>query len=418
MKTVNYNLRSLSAHKETSIMLVFQHCGFRLRMSCREKIHVQDWDKKNQRAIQLKEVHYQQLNKRLDLIENFIQTQIQHCKEQAPVTTCTLLKKEIENFINQLHNQNKYSFFWDKYAEFISYKNKTTASSKEYEYSLKKHLKIVEKKLGKPITFDVFHYSEGGFMEHFRNYLMYEALNKKGQAGLSINTIWKHFKNLRAFLNWCFDQNYVTKFSTKHIQSKKEQVYNIYLTKNELEKLEILTLDGEEKVVRDLFLISCETGLRFSDLCELNPQQVKKEQFEIYPKKTRQNDASRKIIIPFSQLVKRIINSYGTLTIPTYKYSLISRYNSILKELCQRADINEISIHYRTIHGKENIIESKKYELVSSHTGRRTFCTLKFLDGMPVHVIMKFSGHSSEQNFLRYLKLDAELTAEKYRDFF
>ena len=86
--------------------------------------------------------------------------------------------------------------------------------------------------------------------------------------------------------------------------------------------------------------------------------------------------------------------------------------------MCQRADINEISIHYRTIHGKEIIIESKKYDLVSSHTGRRTFCTLKFLDGMPVHVIMKFSGHSSEQNFLRYLRLDAEIVAHRYRSFF
>jgi integrase len=55
---------------------------------------------------------------------------------------------------------------------------------------------------------------------------------------------------------------------------------------------------------------------------------------------------------------------------------------------------------------------------VSSHTCRRTFCTLKFLKGMPAQAIMKFTGHTSERNFLKYLKLDAELTAQKYRGYF
>jgi hypothetical protein len=37
---------------------------------------------------------------------------------------------------------------------------------------------------------------------------------------------------------------------------------------------------------------------------------------------------------------------------------------------------------------------------------------------MPAQAIMKFSGHTSERNFLKYLKLDAELTAQKYKGYF
>jgi integrase len=173
----------------------------------------------------------------------------------------------------------------------------------------------------------------------------------------------------------------------------------------------------EEKTVLDLFLISCETGLRFSDLCELNEKNIHYEQFEVFPKKTRKNNFVNKLIIPFSPRVKRIIEE-NNKSIPNYQYSKISRFNKIIKELCKKASIDEPSIHYRIVQGKECIVERKKYELVSSHTGRRTFCTLKFLAGMPTHIIMKFSGHSSEQNFLKYLKLDAELTAKKYKDFF
>lgn len=417
MKTINYNLRSLSANKETSIMLVFQLQGKRLRMSCREKIKVEVWDMEKQRAKNLKNTDNKALNKRLDNIEAFVQAKINQGSNKYNQDNLHFLKQEIEQFIFQQHKTTNTSFFWDKYDEFISYKSKTTASSKDYSVSLKKHLRIVEKKLGITLTFEALHYSEKGFIDHFRSYLTYEAANKLGKIGLSTNTIWKQFKNLRAFLNWCFDQNYVSKFSTKHIQTKNEQVYNVYLTKDELIKLENLDLSGEERTVRDLFLISCETGLRFSDICELKPQHIKETQFEVFPKKTRKNDASRKVIIPFSQRVKRIVTLYQGC-IPTYAYSRISNYNKILRSLCEKAEIDEPCFHYRILQGKECVVECKKYELVSSHTGRRTFCTLKFLDGMPVHVIMKFSGHTSEQNFLRYLKLDAELTAEKYREFF
>lgn len=68
--------------------------------------------------------------------------------------------------------------------------------------------------------------------------------------------------------------------------------------------------------------------------------------------------------------------------------------------------------------GKKINIKAKKYELVTSHTCRRTFCTLKFLKDMPAIAIMKFSGHKTENSFMRYLKLDAEVAAKKYRSFF
>ena len=70
------------------------------------------------------------------------------------------------------------------------------------------------------------------------------------------------------------------------------------------------------------------------------------------------------------------------------------------------------------VAGKIIVEKRFRYQEVSSHTCRRTFCTLKFLKGMPAQAIMKFSGHKTERNFLKYLKLDAELTAVKYQDYF
>jgi hypothetical protein len=41
---------------------------------------------------------------------------------------------------------------------------------------------------------------------------------------------------------------------------------------------------------------------------------------------------------------------------------------------------------------------------------------LRFLE--IIQAIMKFTCHTSERNFLKYLKLDAELTAQKYKNYF
>ena len=96
----------------------------------------------------------------------------------------------------------------------------------------------------------------------------------------------------------------------------------------------------------------------------------------------------------------------------------VTDFNKIIRAVCKKAKITKERKYEREVAGKP-ITESRfRYQEVSSHTCRRTFCTLKFLKGMPAQAIMKFSGHRTERNFLKYLKLDAELTARKYGAFF
>ena len=89
-----------------------------------------------------------------------------------------------------------------------------------------------------------------------------------------------------------------------------------------------------------------------------------------------------------------------------------------IRDLCAKAQIDDKIVFSREVAGKTVLVERFKYEEISSHTCRRTFCTLKFLKGMPSHAIMKFSGHKTERNFVKYLKLDAELTARTYGEYF
>jgi integrase len=419
MKTVNFNLRTLQAKNETSILLVIHYRGMRLRLSTKERVLVSQWNREKQRIYQRIETEEaKRVNQRLDALENMVLRYLNALKEGSDAPTSADVKKHIGKCIDQAKNTEHTDFFWKLFDAFVVYKEKTTQSHQDYDNALRKHLQTTEQLSGIPLTFEALQYQEQGFVEHMRNYLLYKAINQKGTQGLQVNTIWKQFKNLKAFLNWCVDHTYISKFSTKHMHIQTEVIHHVYLTEKELSALEKLELNEDKKIVRDLFLVSCETGMRFSDVSQLGANMRQQGLFEIYPKKTRDKRVSNRILIPFSSRVKRILETYENGDLPHYSYSKIHTFNKLLKEICQQAEIHESITYYRKIQNKSASVERKKYELISSHTGRRTFCTLKFLAGMPSHVIMKFSGHSSEQNFLRYLRLDAEITAKTYKSFF
>lgn len=419
MKTVNFNLRTLQAKQETSILLTVYFQGKRLRMSTKENVLIRNWDTKKQRVDETRGTENARItNQRLDGLETVILHFLESIKKGNTPFSIEALKKQVIAFLEEGSDIGQTAYFWQLFNAFVAYKQKTTQSHQDYDNALRKHLRATEQISSIPITFEALHYQEQGFVEQMHHYLLHLAINQKGTKGLQMNTIWKQFKNLKAFLNWCFDHAYIPPFSTKHMHIATEAVQHVYLTEEELKALEALALFGEQKIVRDLFLVSCETGMRFSDVCQLGSTTRHLAQFEIYPKKTRNLSPNNRILIPYSQRVKRILASYPTGEFPQYTYTKIHTFNKLLKETCRQAGIVVESTFHQKIQGESVRIVRKKYELISSHTGRRTFCTLKFLAGMPSHVIMKFSGHSSEQNFLRYLRLDAEVTATTYKSFF
>ena len=141
-----------------------------------------------------------------------------------------------------------------------------------------------------------------------------------------------------------------------------------------------------------------------------------REELHIVPKKTKKQGV-KKVIIPLSERFKRILEKYDGV-LPNHDKNHITNFNKMIREICESLNMKDEIKFYREIAGKTIKVTKYKFEEVSSHTCRRTFCTLKFLKGMPAQAIMKFTGHTSERNFLKYLKLDAELTAQKYKGYF
>ena len=98
------------------------------------------------------------------------------------------------------------------------------------------------------------------------------------QKQLSHNTIGNHIQILKTLLNEATDRglNERLDFRSRKFKRPYEEVEGIYLKKSELEKLHKLDLSHKPNLerVRDLFLIGCHTGLRYSDFSQILPSNI------------------------------------------------------------------------------------------------------------------------------------------------
>ncbi len=416
MAKINFFLKE-PQKDSTIIYMSYNYSYQRIKVSTGIKIPTQQWITNSQR------VNYDfhqatEINRKLDKMRQVLESLILKYKEQGIIPTGKKLKEEFVNMKGVPAKSRSKMTFWDHFFDFVEYKIQEVKSPDGYRYCLWRYLLAVEKKMGVKLTFSVVGDINSGFAEAWSEYLTYEASNNRGEEGLSVSTIGKQNKNLKVFLNWCFDRNITERFSLKAYPTMMEDTDKVYLTEDELNRLEAVKVEtDEERNVLDLFLIACETGLRFSDFKCIDPEDIVGGTLHVRPMKTRGKRMNNKIIIPISDRVQVILNRYNH-QLPQVRSNCSTEFNKVLRKLCQRAGLDDLIVNYKMIAGKERKQVKKKFEEISSHTGRRTFCTLKFLKGMPAQAIMKFSGHTTERNFLRYLRLDAVVTAEKYKDFF
>lgn len=414
---LKFHLRDKKSKNYSSIQAILNYEGFRMKLSTGLIVPVKFWNEAKQRSKELMEfADGKDINDDLDTMQDVMKSLLKKYRDLGYYPTPNKLREEFLKLKdNPIKNKNDKTW-WDYFEEFIKYKDKELNDIRDYKNSLRKHLLKIEEIIGSGLQFELLANPESNFAEEWNRYLLYEAINSEGNPGLATNTAGKQNKNLKVFLNWCFERNITQRFSLKKFPTIQEDVDKVYVTEEELEKLNKIELtDGQESVVRDLFLIGCETGLRFSDFIRIEPDDIRNKQIHFRPKKTKKYGS--KVIIPISDRLDFILTKYNYIP-PTFSGKRITQFNSTLRDVCKKAKINDKIVRYRKIGGKEIKEVKYKYEEISSHTCRRTFCTLKFLKGMPAQAIMKFSGHKSERNFLKYLKLDAELTANKYEDYF
>jgi len=177
----------------------------------------------------------------------------------------------------------------------------------------------------------------------------------------------------------------------------------IYLNEVELERLSNFDFSDNPRLdsVKDIFLFACFTGLRYSDVSNGTQWQIVSESGKHWLH-YRQVKTEQPVKIPLKSEAKRILDKYPD-GLPRKSNQEINR---CLKEIGQLVGLTEpVKItEFRNGAAQEHTMQ--KWEMLTSHTARRTFCTLAYRAGVPTHTIMAFSGHASESSFRRYLRYD------------
>jgi integrase len=179
-----------------------------------------------------------------------------------------------------------------------------------------------------------------------------------------------------------------------------EEVDAVYLNWKELSAIYHLDLSEQPQLekYRDLFVLGCLTGFRFSDYNDIKPEEVRDGMLYVTQTKTVSS-----VIVPLKKDARHILIEKYNMQMP--QVSNVN-FNDYIKEVAKLAGINEL---VKITHKKGNQVVEEikpKYAWVTSHTCRRSFCTNEFLDGTPTNLIMAISGHKTEKAFRRYIKAD------------
>ena len=161
--------------------------------------------------------------------------------------------------------------------------------------------------------------------------------------------------------------------------------------------------------IRELFVLGCYTGLRYSDLSSIKQTNIEGDFIHL-----RQCKTMNYVVIPLNDTAKNIIRKYDG-GIPETIH--MSDFNKIIKSIAEEAGINE-EIIVTQRRGTERIDTTyMKIDLIASHTCRISFSTNEYPKETPTLFVMKIRGHRTERNFLKYIKVDEQVAALKMLKF-
>lgn len=377
------------------------------------KVNLSEWDPKAERVSSVNK-EASETNRAIDEYKsqiNEVFARFELLEKRIPTS------QEVKDLFNDmigrasLMDDSQSLDFWavfDLFTKQVGDKNQWTDSTYQKFRTLRKHLKqfaptlsfpsITESKLQGLVTY----YSNKGF----RN-----------------TTIDKQLSFLRWFLRWAAQKGYYNgdlhdTFKPKLKGTSVDSKEIIYLSQEEVRLLQDFQFQPNQEAlerVRDVFLFQCFTGLRYSDVAKLKRSDVKRGVVHVMTKKTV--DGLR---IELNKHSQAIIDKYKDCDFPGDKVLPVisnEKMNAHLKTLGQVVGLNEPTriIYFKGNQRHEEVYP--KWYLLTTHVGRRTFVVTALQLGIPVEVIMRWTGHSNFEAMKPYAKIVDELKEKSMSKF-
>ena len=306
------------------------------------------------------------------------------------------LEQYLEHFILGITNG---SILIESKTGARQYSSATVRAYKVLQTKLKEYRELNSKKYLK------FDHIDSSFYINFRKWF--------NDQNYTANHFGNVIKNLKAIMKRSYDQNYHTNIypMTSAFKKTSSESITVYLTKKELDQLINYNLSDRLHLdrLRDIFVVGTMIAQRYGDYSDIDQSNIHVDDHGKKTIRLIQNKGRNKVIVPMSGVVERVLSKYEN-KLPK---SNVNSLNYAIKDICKELGITQTIEVMENRGGKEVIRNVQKYELVGSHTARRTGCTLMYLNGIPTIDIMKISGHKTESELLKYIRVTKEETAQR-----
>jgi integrase len=404
MASFNYYLKDASAKDEQPVYLRYNDRGaINLKFYIGQKIKPKFWDSGDQVARRNFD-GYADFNSILTERKGQLEQLCRQLQATDGKIDIEILKERFNGLLGRNEGKEKIDFktLYDFAKHYIeSVKSAKAANTILHNNQTLNLLKNFQDAKGKKITFDRVN------LDFYNDFVEYLTKTKN----YSPNTIGKHIANIKLFLNEATERGINTKFDfkSKRFKTTSEPVESIYLSEAELLKIYKHDFTNHKKLehTRDLFIIGCFTGLRFSDFSQLKTENITDGQIKVKTQKTREM-----VVIPIHWTVKAILQKYAHTAKGLPRPFSNQKMNDYLKDVGEAVEINENVLHTHTKGGLKVQATTPKYNLMTTHTARRSFATNLFLSGFPAISIMKITGHKTEKSFMKYIRISQEENAK------
>jgi integrase len=396
------------------------------------RVDMSKWSTEAQRCVNgtshgKKKIAASEINREIQRVANFIDNLFDKYEIKGVMPTVEDINVEYNSTVNgtvnvqQLQGKTIFDYF-DEFVLSQSIDNNWKPSTLVKFAAIRNHFLAFEKKINKVLYFEIFS------KEGLNDYVAYLRDTKD----MRNSTILKQVAFLKWFLKWAAVEGYNsnTAFSTFFPKMPKIEkkvifldwselmtVYNFDFDKAKRKVIDPLAGDtwielAEENKralerVRDVFCFTCFTSLRYSDVENLKRSDISMNEIRLTTIKTSDsltidlNNYSRAILAKYADVVYN-----DNKALPVISNQKMNDHLKLMGEVCGLD--NQVTITYFKGSMRFDEVYSK-YELLSTHAGRRTFICNALALGIAPQTVMKWTGHTDYNSMKPYIDIaDAE----------
>ena len=416
MASVNFLYRSLKDHSCLNLRLLYRFNDKDYVIASKTNLEVSKDYWKNKHKVKVKDISL--INKQVEINTEINKITNHLLKSFNQSGASDLLNKQwLDKQLDSYYNKSKQTKTIPKdLVRFIEYyveqRSREVKPASIKKFNVVKHkLQRLEKHIGRSIFISEINED---FKKLFVSYCRSENYSQ--------NTMQRELSIIKMFCKYAKYKGLRVHVEYEGLILNKEKTETIYLSFEEIDKIEAAKIDKPYLInTRDWLIISCFTGQRISDFMRFNKEMIRVEDSKTLLEFDQQK-TGKTMTIPLHSKVMLILEKYNG-DFP--KRISDQKYNDYLKEVCKIAKLHQKVKGKKQMNISKDPLERKvrrvegmypKYELVTSHIGRRSFATNHY-GKIPTSYLIYVTGHSSEEMFLNYIgksNKDMALELTKY----